>query len=385
MPDFWPRDQYRASYVDASVFRVFEWCRPKGFDRWRDRLVTSTRETLYRSDIEPAAAAFWLFFTSRSQQAVNELRDPMTRVLRVIEQGELGGKDPWLYLLPGRPVPRVAGHVPTAACIPFAGARLGQPNLTGGLPDRAIEFLLATQSSDGGWPCWQGDSSLSIECTAMAIHALCVMSRSGHYAALSQAISWLRDSAHADGYWAEKWCDPVFLSVFVLDAIELANGRDTTTISGELSMQQHTRRFRVAVSFAGEVRNCIEPFVHELVSTFGQAPILYDRFHAAEFARPNLDAHLQNLYRNESDIVVVVLSADYQTKSWCGLEWRAIRDLGIEDDSRIMYMKLGDFELPGFFPSLDGYIDIEYLNPKVIADYVLERHRQVVRPGASGR
>lgn len=85
-----------------------------------------------------------------------------------------------------------------------------------------------------------------------------------------------------------------------------------------------TKRFRVALSFPGEHRDLVEAVATSLARSFGRRRILYDRFHEAEFARLNLDTHLQRLYHDESDLVVVFLCEAYERKEWPGLEWRAI-------------------------------------------------------------
>ena len=84
-----------------------------------------------------------------------------------------------------------------------------------------------------------------------------------------------------------------------------------------------TRKFRVALSFPGEHRDrYVEPIAQELANHFEKSEILYDRWHSADFARPNLDTWLARLYRDESDLIVVFLCREYTAKQWCGLEFR---------------------------------------------------------------
>src|SRR5439155_13628965 len=86
-------------------------------------------------------------------------------------------------------------------------------------------------------------------------------------------------------------------------------------------------RFRVALSFPGEHRPRVERIADALAGRLGRDRILYDRWYAPEFARPNLDDYLTKLYHDESDLIVVFLSKEYNAKEWCGLEWRARRDV----------------------------------------------------------
>src|ERR671916_202420 len=87
------------------------------------------------------------------------------------------------------------------------------------------------------------------------------------------------------------------------------------------------KRFRIAFSFAGEKREFVAEVAAILAGRFGQAAILYDKYHEAEFARARLGRYLPKLYHDESNLVVVVICRDYGNKEWCGLEWDAIFDL----------------------------------------------------------
>jgi len=64
-----------------------------------------------------------------------------------------------------------------------------------------------------------------------------------------------------------------------------------------------------------------------LAAEFTKKAILYDKFHEAEFGRRDLDIYLPELYHKQSELIVVVLCQDYETKEWCGLEWTAIHAL----------------------------------------------------------
>ena len=137
-----------------------------------------------------------------------------------------------------------------------------------------------------------------------------------------------------------------------------------------------SRRFTVAFSYAGEDRARVAPLAEAMAQRFGKNRVLYDRFHQAEFARANLDVYLPPLYRDQSELIVVVLSHDYPRKAWCGLEIRWIRQLLLgADSSRIMLLSLGD---PGDLSQLgilpgDGYLDIADLPDVTVSERILER------------
>ena len=145
-----------------------------------------------------------------------------------------------------------------------------------------------------------------------------------------------------------------------------------------MKAQKKKKRFKVGLSFPGDRRPCVGAVAGELAAQFGWPRVLYDEYHRAEFARFNLDTHLPNLYRDECELIVVFLCQDYKEKEWCGLEWRAIRQL-IKDkscpDERIMPIKLDDVEISKFegLHSVDGYLDGRNLLASELTVEILRR------------
>lgn len=138
-----------------------------------------------------------------------------------------------------------------------------------------------------------------------------------------------------------------------------------------------TKRFAVALSFPGEYRSFVREVADALVSEFGRESILYDQYHEAEFARINLDIHLQQLYREESELIVVFLCEKYNEKEWCGMEWRAIRTIMNDKHmrNRVMLIRLDAGNVVGVFDTVDGWIDAENKCPQEVAAYILERYK----------
>ncbi len=140
--------------------------------------------------------------------------------------------------------------------------------------------------------------------------------------------------------------------------------------------QKAGARFAVGFSFAGEDRALVAPLAEELARRCGRQRVLFDRFHEAELARPDLDVYLPRLYRDETELIVVLLSPDYPNKRWCGLEWRWIRQLivGPAQDP-IMLLRIGD---PGDLSELgilagDGFLDVTTRAATEISALILER------------
>jgi hypothetical protein len=146
------------------------------------------------------------------------------------------------------------------------------------------------------------------------------------------------------------------------------------------------RRFAVGISYPGERRDFVKDVAAYLAATFGRERVLYDRYHEAELARPDLDVYLPNLYRADSELLVVFLCHEYPAKRWCTLEWRSIRQLiATLEANRIMLFSFGDpgdLTQIGILPG-DGYIDIAERTAEQVARTILERHRingSVIQP-----
>ncbi|NTV46088.1 MAG: tetratricopeptide repeat protein [Chlorobiales bacterium] len=138
-------------------------------------------------------------------------------------------------------------------------------------------------------------------------------------------------------------------------------------------MDMPQKRFTIALSFPGEHRTFVEQVASALSSQIGKDRVLYDKYYEAEFARPNLDTHLQSLYHDDSGLIAVFLCEDYERKEWCGLEWRAIRDLiKKRHASSVMPFRFDMTEIPGLF-STDGYVWIDNRTPLEIAAVILKR------------
>ena len=55
-----------------------------------------------------------------------------------------------------------------------------------------------------------------------------------------------------------------------------------------MSAEMSAKRFRIAFSFAGEKRDFVAQVAAILAKRFGEAAILYDKYHEAEFSRGDL-------------------------------------------------------------------------------------------------
>ena len=138
-------------------------------------------------------------------------------------------------------------------------------------------------------------------------------------------------------------------------------------------------RFQIALSFPGGHRPRVEKIASALAGVVGQEKVLYDKWHRAEFARPNLDLYLPKLYHEQSRLLVFFLCGEYAQREWCGLEWRVGRDLLKKNaDDRLMFLRLDLANIPGLY-SIDGYLDISSLTDDEVVREILKRLESLVR------
>lgn len=164
--------------------------------------------------------------------------------------------------------------------------------------------------------------------------------------------------------------DPFVLSLLALESLQET---EKVVRADKSSSKIESLQFRVALSFPGERRAYVAKVAGALRKKLGKDAVFYDFDYQSQLARPNLDLLLQNIYRKQSHLLVVFLSGEYAVKNWCGLEWRAIREI-IKDkeDARVMFVRFDDAPIDGVF-SIDGYLDASKFNPAEVAKMILER------------
>lgn len=147
----------------------------------------------------------------------------------------------------------------------------------------------------------------------------------------------------------------------------------STVSSGPVPQRVEDVKFSVALSFPGQCRGYVEQISIRLGSSLGQGRVFYDRDYQAQLARPDLDILLQRIYHDQSSLVVVFLSSDYAVSEWCGLEWRAVRDIiKRKRADQVMFVRFDDTPVDGAL-SIDGYIDARQYDAASVARFIVER------------
>src|SRR5262249_35867963 len=138
-------------------------------------------------------------------------------------------------------------------------------------------------------------------------------------------------------------------------------------------LHRMSKRFRIAFSFAGEKRDFVAQVAALLAKRFGEDHVLYDKYHEGEFARDDLAFYLPALYHDESDLVVAILCKAYETKEWCGLEWKAIYGLlKKRRPAEVMLCRFDRVEGKGLY-GLAGFTELDDKTPTAVATLILQR------------
>ena len=134
------------------------------------------------------------------------------------------------------------------------------------------------------------------------------------------------------------------------------------------------RRFRIALSFPGEKRKYVRSVAECLAQKIGRDSVFFDEYYEEQLAVPNLDIKLQNIYKDESDLVVPFFCNNYAEKKWCAVEWNAIRAaiFSRRKDDEIMVIRFDNTEIEGFLDT-SGYISVKNRQPSEIASLILQR------------
>ena len=176
-------------------------------------------DVLRGGGFEVMAGASWVFAMCRSDYALELMPKALKSELDRISISGVPAGRPWEDAEAAPRGTSLGSNIVCASAIVFAEHRLSHDS------GWAADAIKAVQShyENGAWPTWTKDPEPSVEATAIAMHALALAKPLGWQIMMAGAKDWLLQQQTQDGYWAESGTpDPVYLTVLVLDAINLA-------------------------------------------------------------------------------------------------------------------------------------------------------------------
>lgn len=118
----------------------------------------------------------------------------------------------------------------------------------------------------------------------------------------------------------------------------------------------NTRKFEIALSFAGEDREYVD-HVANLLRDSG-VTVFYDRLEEENLWGKNLYDYLSEIYMNEARYTIMFISQSYSKKSWTAHERLAMQARALEESHEyILPARFDNTSIPGLLPT-NGYIDI---------------------------
>jgi hypothetical protein len=214
------------------MLRTAQWARIEGFKQWWKRYATGVRRGIAHGGLAVLPGAYYLFSLCRSDYAIELLGDALAHGLWALTIGEADVDNAWRVTCEKPDGICTTDSTAVAAAIVFGASRVPEavPLLHSETVARATEYLLSRQTPEGGWHLFADEPRCSVEITAMAVHALCLRDRARYAPVVHEAARWLWSQQDRYGHWYDPSApDPVYLTVLVLDAIELADGNTQVT------------------------------------------------------------------------------------------------------------------------------------------------------------
>lgn len=147
-------------------------------------------------------------------------------------------------------------------------------------------------------------------------------------------------------------------------------------------MSDSDYRFEVALSFAGDdKRDFVRDVATLLQLQIGSGKVFFDEWFESELAGPDAQVVLQQIYVEQTRLVVACVCGRYNEKPWTQDEWRAIqafertlRDAGTDNLRRMRFLPLrfGDGPIDGVY-STAIVPDVRGRTPEIVAELILER------------
>jgi len=129
-----------------------------------------------------------------------------------------------------------------------------------------------------------------------------------------------------------------------------------------------TRKYDVALSFAGENREFVEQVATHLKSK--GISVFYDNHHKTSLWGKDLYQHLNVIYKELARCCVIFISEHYPIKLWTKHELKAAQSRDFVDEIEyILPVRFDDTLVPGINPTI-GYLDARTITPNELAEII---------------
>lgn len=136
-------------------------------------------------------------------------------------------------------------------------------------------------------------------------------------------------------------------------------------------------RYNVAFSLAHEQHTYVDDVFECLKQLAPDINVFYyrDEGQKVQMWGRNMFEYLQAVYRDQSDHVIIFVSADYVEKRWTLHEWRSVQEAILaRPEEYLLPARFDDSQLAGL-PSTIHYIDLSQENPEQFAEKIVSKIR----------
>jgi len=142
-------------------------------------------------------------------------------------------------------------------------------------------------------------------------------------------------------------------------------------VSVRSSEENQPKHYDVAISFAGEDRHFAKALADAL--TRRNVSVFYDEYEKASLWGLNLYTHLSDVYRNQAQYCILLLSEHYAKKVWTRHEREAAQARAFDENKAyILPVRLDETQIPGVLPTI-GYVRWPPEDETTIAGLVLTK------------
>lgn len=229
-PQFWRGRRNEVNTIDSTFLRVIDNLKLSGFENHCLILKKDFPTNFYSDVSEITPLMQYLYSVCRSEYAIELFYDKLSIIVEsMINHDKYSEHRIWEfdhYDFHYRNK-EIKNSPFIAAGLMFVITRLGKQELYPKLLTDIKTYLLASQLDNGGWKFFSNNEDLSLESTALCIHALGIHDLKNLSYIIVKSLNELYTRQDPWGVWFENdeyFVGYEFLTVLILDAIEICEG-----------------------------------------------------------------------------------------------------------------------------------------------------------------
>ncbi|MEV7202307.1 TIR domain-containing protein [Streptomyces griseoluteus] len=246
------------------------------------------------------------------------------------------------------------------------------------------------QGADGSWPDWYGNAA-SVEATGYAVElAACLGIAApvdGTYTPwIGRALDFLAATRHDSGGWGmapgeteSPWVTHsvlICLAALLGEAPRIAPRLEILSPDADLDNSGHQGAYDFAISFASTERE----YARALALKIQQrgASVFFDSFETESLWGANLVDRLTQLYRQDAQLCIMIISEEYVQRAWPRLERQSAQARSMASDKEyILPIRFHrDVAVPGLLETV-GYLDADQHDLDTIATLAMGKLQRI--------